>query len=400
MSSIIPSPSKGAVSSVTNGNGLTLSSGTLSMGAASSGSAGAMSAADKTKLDAVTGTNTGDVSLDGASSSWLTLVGQVLKLTLVAASDVAQGIVTTAAQTFAGVKTFLAAIVASAGIRLSDGAAATPSMTFDADTGVGIYRWGAVGMGWSTGGVFRGILYGSGSESRYYGPGNPALQLSTTYAKLTTLTQGLTLTSTTTELSAAGGTGASDVINKIGTSTADASVNSNATLFMISTGIGGVEVQRLGVRTNGQASGFSLFGVGTNGEFAINNSVGTVVKWANNSFTLDGSNFTFANQVFGNIFRVGGGGVISMSGTDSSGTPGAATINKPAGKSAIAAGASSVVITNSLVTASSHIVITPHARDATCKELIVVPAAGSFTVSGSANATAALAFSWEVKTLF
>lgn len=89
-------------------------------------------------------------------------------------------------------------------------------------------------------------------------------------------------------------------------------------------------------------------------------------------------------------------GMLSQSGTDSTGTPGAATINKPTGKSAIAAGASNVVITNSLVTAASNIIITPHARDATCKELIVVPAAGSFTVSGTANATAALPFSWRV----
>ena len=156
---------------------------------------------------------------------------------------------------------------------------------------------------------------------------------------------------------------------------------------------------RLGVRTNGQASGFALFGVGTSGELVINNSVGTSLKWANNSCIIDGSNVTFANQTFGNIFRLGGGGTISWSGTDTTGTPGAATINKPAGKSAIAAGASSVVITNSLVSASSRVMITPHARDATCKELIATPAAGSFTVSGSASATAALAFSWEVSNI-
>jgi hypothetical protein len=119
VSSIIPSPSKGAVSAVTQANGLTLTSGMLAMGTASTVAAGAMSAADKTKLDAVSGTNTGNVSLDGASSSWLTLVGQVLKLTLVAASDTVQGIMTTAAQTFAGPKTFAATLIASAGIQVA-----------------------------------------------------------------------------------------------------------------------------------------------------------------------------------------------------------------------------------------------------------------------------------------
>lgn len=92
-------------------------------------------------------------------------------------------------------------------------------------------------------------------------------------------------------------------------------------------------------------------------------------------------------------------GALNMWGTDSSGTPGAATIDKPSGKSAIALGAASVVITNNLVTAASRIIITPQTRDATCKELIAVPGAGSFTVSGSAAATANLVFSWEVSNI-
>jgi hypothetical protein len=94
---------------------------------------------------------------------------------------------------------------------------------------------------------------------------------------------------------------------------------------------------------------------------------------------------------------VRGSGRLDQLGTDLSGTPGAATINKPVGKVAIAAGASSVVVTNSLVTAASIILFSPHARDATCKELVVTPAAGSFTISGSANATANLPLSFEVK---
>lgn len=195
------------------------------------------------------------------------------------------------------------------------------------------------------------------------------------------------------------GTSASDVGVKVGVSTADGSVNSNATLFMVSTGIGGTEVQRLGVKTLGAASGFYLFGVGTAGALSINNSVGTQLLWGTNSLVIDSSNQTFSNSGVGNIFRMGGTGAISMRGTDSTGTPGAATIDKPIGKSAIAAGSSSVVINNSLATAAMHCVMTPHARDATCKELIAVCGAGSITFSGSANATAALPFSWELKGL-
>lgn len=84
-------------------------------------------------------------------------------------------------------------------------------------------------------------------------------------------------------------------------------------------------------------------------------------------------------------------------GTNSSGTPGPATINKLAGISAIASGASTVVITNSLVTASSHILLTWHG-DHGAPRWWVVRNAGSFTVTLSTNAAAATSFSWAVKT--
>lgn len=83
--------------------------------------------------------------------------------------------------------------------------------------------------------------------------------------------------------------------------------------------------------------------------------------------------------------------------TDASGTPGAATINKPMGKVAIAAGAASVVVTNSLVTADSHVEAVLQFGDATLTQILrVVPGAGSFTVTGNANATAATKVSFKV----
>lgn len=84
-------------------------------------------------------------------------------------------------------------------------------------------------------------------------------------------------------------------------------------------------------------------------------------------------------------------------GTNSSATPGAATINKLAGISAIASGSSTVVITNNLVTTSSHILLTWHA-DHGAPRWWVVRNAGSFTVTLSASATANTSFSWAVKT--
>jgi len=77
---------------------------------------------------------------------------------------------------------------------------------------------------------------------------------------------------------------------------------------------------------------------------------------------------------------------------DASSTPGAATLHIPRGKVAIAAGQSSVVVTNNTVTANSHVIATLDGAtaDATLTGVVrVVPGAGSFTVYGNAAATAA-----------
>lgn len=83
--------------------------------------------------------------------------------------------------------------------------------------------------------------------------------------------------------------------------------------------------------------------------------------------------------------------------TDTSGTPGNATANTPAGRSAFAAAASAVVITNSLCKASSKVVpvLNQAAADATLTQIVRVSTAnGSFTVNGNAVATATTLFDW------
>lgn len=83
-------------------------------------------------------------------------------------------------------------------------------------------------------------------------------------------------------------------------------------------------------------------------------------------------------------------GAITADTTDSSGTPGNATINKASGKVAIAIGASSVTVTNSLVTTASTVIATLQFVDATLTQILsVVPGSGSFVITGNANATAA-----------
>jgi hypothetical protein len=78
------------------------------------------------------------------------------------------------------------------------------------------------------------------------------------------------------------------------------------------------------------------------------------------------------------------------------GTTGAITINKPAGGVRLAAGQSSVVVTNSLVTTSTHILATVATNDSTLKSVNVVPAAGSFTITGNAAATGEVLIRWVI----
>lgn len=87
--------------------------------------------------------------------------------------------------------------------------------------------------------------------------------------------------------------------------------------------------------------------------------------------------------------------------TDSTGSPGAATINKISGKSAIANGAAAVTITNSLVASTSRCFIQPTETDTTCygaavANWICVAGEGSFVVTAPANCTADTNFDWFV----
>jgi hypothetical protein len=77
------------------------------------------------------------------------------------------------------------------------------------------------------------------------------------------------------------------------------------------------------------------------------------------------------------------------------GTVGAVTINKAAGRVNIAAAGSSVVVTNSFVTAASHVMVIASTADATARVTSVVPAAGSFTINTVAT-TAQTSFDFFV----
>lgn len=85
--------------------------------------------------------------------------------------------------------------------------------------------------------------------------------------------------------------------------------------------------------------------------------------------------------------------------TRASVTTGAVTQNSLQGTVAIPASSSSVVVTNSLVDANSHVVakVAQASADGTLLRVErVVCAAGSFTIYGTANATATTLIDWEV----
>jgi hypothetical protein len=137
------------------------------------------------------------------------------------------------------------------------------------------------------------------------------------------------------------GASASDVCFKVGTSEADGSVNASSKIFTVRTGVGSTEVEQI------------------------------------------------------NVLK---GGIINQQGTDSSATPGNATINKATGISAISINNTTVTITNSLVTATSKILIT-WLGDHGAARSWVVRSAGSFTVTLSSAASVNTSFAWEISYL-
>jgi len=95
-----------------------------------------------------------------------------------------------------------------------------------------------------------------------------------------------------------------------------------------------------------------------------------------------------------------GSGRIDQAGADSSGTPGDATINKPIGKSAIASGATSVTINNSLVSPGDLVFITWLGDLGTQSRTPWVEVADEKFIVRVWNApSTAVPFCWEVKRL-
>lgn len=102
-----------------------------------------------------------------------------------------------------------------------------------------------------------------------------------------------------------------------------------------------------------------------------------------------GGNFCRYQSAGVDVYRVDQNGKVVQDATNTAGgTTGARTINKPTGTVNFAAGASSLVVTNSLVSTASIVLAVIRTNDTTALIKNVVPASGSFTITLNATASA------------
>ena len=330
------------------------------------------------------------------------------------ASSTQRGLVNTLAQTFANVKTFLGVIVASAGVQvaslfntngsgasdvavkvgttLADASVNAAAKLFSIRTGLGgseveslaFYKGGTIGGG-------AGLLIMSGTVGSKLSYNGAVVGLNEFVANQVAIRSSL-------------GASATDVLNLIGSSTADASVNAAAKLVSFGTGIGGTYVEKAYHRKSGALVVLDAGGTGNHlgvGNATDLSNVAPGLKYDSGSANIGIYNANGAAGIFINMgsglsqctgaFTAAGtltGSSLAMSGglTDVTGTPGSGTINTPKGRAAIASGGTSCTISSSLVTASS--VIDVQWEDDPGQRHRVVPGAGTFTVTLSGAAAA------------
>jgi len=148
------------------------------------------------------------------------------------------------------------------------------------------------------------------------------------------------------------------------------------------------------------SSGNSVSQLSGSLQYGFHASSSLCFSWGSNA-TLNGSRDTCLSRVSAGVVGVGSGGSagdvtgalslneIRLSKTITAvATTGAQTINKSSGAVNFAAAASSLVVTNSLVTINSVILLTVATNDTTMRSAIAVAAAGSFTIYPTTAPTA------------
>ncbi len=162
----------------------------------------------------------------------------------------------------------------------------------------------------------------------------------------------------------------------------------------------GYALRVIGFRLNGSSAGrrYDIWRIGAASVVATTGSrLDTLcgLKWMPTITSTGGGLSNWPLDIHSGIawFRAGTTvnilGSLALSKTiTAGGTTGAQTINNHSGSVNFAAGATSLVVTNSLVSTSSVIVCTVASNDTTMKSVAVVAGSGSFTIHANAAATA------------
>jgi len=184
----------------------------------------------------------------------------------------------------------------------------------------------------------------------------------------------------TTNVLLSGGVGAAPSWGKVTlshtTGIANSGTNSNIQAFTETITFNDDVTTNAGLSVNAGLNDSTLSG-GSSGYLL--SSTGTQVLWVNQ---LSISTITLSSYL--NVPKT----------ITAAGTTGAQTINKMSGSVNFAAAATSLVVTNSLVTANSVIIATVASNDATMKTVAAVATGGSFTLYANAGATAETRVNW------
>lgn len=205
--------------------------------------------------------------------------------------------------------------------------------------------------------------------------------------------------------------GANNIDFAIGEAPSDFFIDASVADSLMRIGVGG-RVINIGDR-DGQGNGTSLEVNDVNTTISLGAWDGTAVAAPTNTINLNAntvilgdvgdnanhSKLTLVDSAqtatFSNYLTITLNGNIVLDKTNAAGT-GAQTINKTSGSVNFAAAATSLVVTNSLVTTSSIIQCTVATNDTTMKSAQCVPGTGSFTIFANAAATGTTKVNWLV----
>ncbi len=155
-----------------------------------------------------------------------------------------------------------------------------------------------------------------------------------------------------------------------------------------------------GTSTTGQSGAVTVSSGNASGSFGSTGDVTIASGNASGAFGNSGNINITPGTATGtrgrvNITSLAAAGPFALDKTNTA-TVGNVTINNPSGRVNIAAGGTSMVLTNNLITTASTLILTLATNDATAKSACAVAAAGSATLTLNAASTGAVAINFLV----